>query len=534
MKKLLAVLLALLILVGCSNGGGGNNEPAEDVIIYQNENVRKAILYALDRESIAKSLNDGSIAAEGIIPFKLAGNPSTGADFRDDAGKVVDYDVDKAKDFYAKACEELGVKELSIELLYGTNEGDSVIKAAEQVAYFLEEAGFKVSLVSKQKKERLQMMTDGTYQVCLTRWGPDYADPQTYMDLFVSTNTANNSGRYNSAEYDQLVADAEATTDMDARWQKFIAAEKQLVETDAADIPVFQAGGAMIIRPTISGIQFHSAAVDNYRHIVGKDDVTLVTNTDILSLDNHIATDGTSFIAQTMFLSGLTELDADGNWVLDLAESYEMSEDGTVYTFKIRDDANWYDKDGNVVAPVTAQNFVDGWNRILETDLASEYAWWITDVLLAKEWEAVDEKTFKVTLEKPNGIFMGCLAFPSAFPINKEFVDAQGDQYATSADTMLANGPFLFKSWTPGYSYEFELNEKGYQYADYVAAGNAKKVVFRVLEDTQTALMEYEAGNLDTVILSGEQVTANKDKEGFVDRLQGYLFYLSININHYE
>ena len=78
------------------------------------------------------------------------------------------------------------------------------------------------------------------------------------------------------------------------------------------------------------------------------------------------------------------------------------------------------------------------------------------------------------------------------------------------------------------------MNEKGYQYADYVAAGNAKKVVFRVLEDTQTALMEYEAGNLDTVILSGEQVTANKDKEGFVDRLQGYLFYLSININHYE
>ncbi len=46
--------------------------------------------------------------------------------------------------------------------------------------------------------------------------------------------------------------------------------------------------------------------------------------------------------------------------------------------------------------------------------------------------------------------------------------------------------------------------------------------------------MEYEAGNIDTVILSGEQVDANKGVEGFVDRLQGYLFYLSININHYE
>ena len=539
MKKILAVLLTLLILVGCSGGGnngGGNtdNAPADDVIIYQNENVRKAIAYAIDREAVAKSLNDGSVAAEGIIPFKLASNPVTGADFRDDAGKIVSYDVDQAKQFYATACEELGKKELSIDLLYGTNEGDSVIKAAEQIAYYLEEVGFKVNLVSKQKKERLQMMTDGDYEVCLTRWGPDYADPQTYMDLFVSTNTSNNSGRYNSATYDKLVADAEASLDMTERWNKFIEAEKQLVAVDFGDIPVFQAGGAMIIRPTISGIEFHSAAVDNYRHIVGKDNVTLVTNTDIIYLDNQVATDGTSFIAQTMFLSGLTELDADGNWKLDLADSYEVSDDGTVYTFKIRDDANWVDKSGNVVAPVTAQDFVDSWDRLVSEDLASEYAWWISDVLLADSWEAVDEKTFKVTLSKPNGIFMGCLAFPSCFPINKAFIDEKGDQYATSADTVLSCGPYILDSWTPGYSYEFVPNNNYYFRSDYDAAGTAKKVVFRVLEDTQTALMEYEAGNIDTVILSGEQVDANKNAEGFVNRLQGYLFYLSININHYE
>ena len=280
MKKLLAILLALLILVGCSGGGngggndGGGDDGGADVVIFQNENVRKAMSYAIDRVSLAKSLNDGSVAAEGIIPFQLAGNPSTGADFRDDQGSVVTYDVDQAKDFYAKACEELGKKELTVDLLYGTNEGDSVIKAAEQIAYYLEEVGFKVNLVSKQKKERLDMMDKGNYQVALTRWGPDYADPQTYMDLYVSYNTSNNSGRYNSAEYDKLVEDAEATTDMDERWQKFLEAEKVLVSKDFGIVPVFQAGGAMIIRPEISGIEFHSAAVDNYRHIVGKDTTT--------------------------------------------------------------------------------------------------------------------------------------------------------------------------------------------------------------------------------------------------------------------
>ncbi|MBO4919261.1 MAG: hypothetical protein J5365_03800 [Erysipelotrichaceae bacterium] len=530
MKKLLAVLLTLLIvLAGCAK-----KEPAQDnATVFKNEDVRKAISYAIDREALVKTLNDGSVAAEGIIPFKLATNPSTGADFRDDQGKIVEYDPDKAKELYAQACEELGVKQITIDLLYGTNEGDSVIKAAEQIAYYLEEAGYKVNLISKQKKERLSLMTDGDYAVCLTRWGPDYADPQTYMDLFVSTNTSNNSGRYKSEKYDKLVADAEATTDMDERWALFLEAERVLVEEDYADVPIFQAGGAMIIRPEISGIEFHSAAVDNYRHIVGKDEVTLLTNTDILSLDNHIATDGTSFIAQTMYTSGLTELDAGGNYKLDLAESFEMSEDGTVYTFKIRDDANWVNKDGEVVAPVTAQNFVDAWDRILDPDLASEYAWWITDVLLVDSYEAVDEKTFKVTLAKPNGIFLSCLAFPSAFPINKEFVDAQGDQYATSADTVLSCGPYILDSWTSGYSYEFKFNEDYYFNEDYVAAGGAGKVVFRVLEDTQTALMEYEAGKLDTVILSGEQVDANKDVPGYVDRLQGYMFYLSVNINHY-
>ena len=538
MKKLVALLLVLLLLFGLTSCGKQEEEQggevAEDAIIFQNENVRKAISLAIDRASVAKSLNDGSVAAEGIIPFKLASNPVTGADFREDQGSVVEYDADKAKEYFEKACEELGTKKLVINLLYGTNEGDSVIKAAEQIAYYLEEAGFEVNLVSKQKKERLQLMDEGSYDVALTRWGPDYGDPQTYMDLYVSYNESNNSGRYNSPTYDKLVQDAEATTDPSERWELFKQAEKVLVQDDFGIVPVFQAGGAMIIRPTISGIQFHSAAVDNYRHIVGKDEVTLITNTDIVYLDYQYATDGTSFIAETMFTSGLTELDEDGNWQLDLAESYEMSEDGTEYTFKIRDDANWVDVNGNVVAPVTAQDFVDGWNRLISEELASDYSWWMSDVLLAKEWTAVDEKTLQVKLEKPNGIFMSCLAFPSAFPINKAFIDEKGDQYATTADTILSCGPYILKSWTPGYSYELVRNDKYYFNDKYDAEGTAKKVVFRVLEDTQTALMEYEAGNIDTVILSGEQVTANKDVDGFVNRLQGYLFYLSININHYE
>lgn len=236
----------------------------------QNLNVRKAMSYALDRETIASSLNDGSVAAEGIIPFQLAYNPDgSGNDFRDDNGPVVEYDAEQAKEYYDKACEELGTDTIELEFLYGTDEGDSVIKAAEQIQSFLEEVGFSVTLNAKPKKERLNLMNEHDYQVALTRWGPDYGDPQTYMDLYVSTNTANNSGGYSNKEYDAFVADAESGNVTDEeRWQDFLDAEKILVQEDVGIIPVFQAGGAMLISPSISGIEFHSAGVDNYRHII--------------------------------------------------------------------------------------------------------------------------------------------------------------------------------------------------------------------------------------------------------------------------
>lgn len=244
-----------------------NNSDSEDL---QNLNIRQALSYALDRETIATALNDGSVAAEGIVPFALAGNPETGADFREDSGKLVSYDVETAKKYYADGVAELG-HDVTIELLYGTDEGDSVIKAAEQIQSYLEEVGFTVNLNGKPKKERLSLQTEHSFEVALTRWGPDYGDPQTYMDLFLSTNTSNNQGGWASVLYDDKVLDAESgQVSSLERWNDFVEAEKVLVQDEAAVIPVFQAGGAMLISPSISGIQFHSAGVDNYRHITVK------------------------------------------------------------------------------------------------------------------------------------------------------------------------------------------------------------------------------------------------------------------------
>ena len=235
---------------------------------FANVNLRKAMSLAIDRDTIATNvLKDGSIGADGLIPKDLATGPS-GEDFRAENGKLTEYNLDQAKEYYAKALEELGTDTVSFELLYEDSEASKAV--AEYIQSNLKAIGMDVTLNSKPKKTRLQLMNDKDYNVALTRWGPDYADPETYFDLFTTDNTANNSGSYSNADYDALVKAAgsgEDATDSAKRWQDYLDAEKIIVQDDPGVIPVYQNGGAMMINPKVTGIEFHSASVDSYRHI---------------------------------------------------------------------------------------------------------------------------------------------------------------------------------------------------------------------------------------------------------------------------
>ena len=235
---------------------------------FANVNLRKAMSLAIDRDTIATNvLKDGSIGADGLIPKDLATGPS-GEDFREENGKLTEYNLDQAKEYYAKALEELGTDTVSFELLYEDSEASKAV--AEYIQSNLKAIGMDVTLNSKPKKTRLQLMNDKDYNVALTRWGPDYADPETYFDLFTTDNTANNSGSYSNADYDALgkaAGSGEDATDSAKRWQDYLDAEKIIVQDDPGVIPVYQNGGAMMINPKVTGIEFHSASVDSYRHI---------------------------------------------------------------------------------------------------------------------------------------------------------------------------------------------------------------------------------------------------------------------------
>ena len=195
-------------------------------------------------------------------------NNSQGKDYRETAKDFTTFDKDAAAAAYAKAKATLG-KDVTIELLFEDTESSKAV--AEYIQYCWETylPGITVNLNSKPKKTRLELMDTQSFDVALTRWGPDYADPQTYLDLFETTAYDYNSGRYTSAEYDQLIKDIHTITDSQKRWDACMDAEEVLL-TDNGIIPVYQTGSAMMIKTNVIGIEFHGAGVDSYRHVEKK------------------------------------------------------------------------------------------------------------------------------------------------------------------------------------------------------------------------------------------------------------------------
>lgn len=258
--------------------------------------------------------------------------------------------------------------------------------------------------------------------------------------------------------------------------------------------------------------------------------------TEVQSLDPQVATDGTSFEVIADFTDGLYQMDASGASVPALAAETTVSDDGLTYTFKIRDDAFWTNGD-----PVTADDFVFGWQRACDPEFASEYAYMITDIALVKNSAAVnsgemaldelgvkalDEKTFQVELESPVSFFLGLMYFPTFYPVNRAFCESCGDNYATSPETVLANGAFMLTSYEPAAtSFTLVKNPDYYDAARVQLDG----LTYQVIKDSQTALLSYQNGDLDVVTLSGDQVELVEDDPEFISVNAGYLWYITVN-----
>ena len=236
-----------------------------------------------------------------------------------------------------------------------------------------------------------------------------------------------------------------------------------------------------------------------------------------LTLDVSDVRNSSEFQILSQVQEGLfrTFTDENGNDVISNAgaESYEVSEDGLVYTFKLRD-YKWSDG-----VPVTAGQYVDSILRLLDPEKAFAYSFMAYDIKNAEKFyngevkaeeigvKAPDDKTLEITLTSPTPYFIKKLANVCFYPVRLDIIEKGSETYATNLTEQVYNGPFTITDWVKENSMVLEKNP------DYWDAGNVKlqKVVFTVAEEPATQSLLLESKQLDVAEASAEYV--NKWKQ---------------------
>src|SRR5262245_27895599 len=198
-------------------------------------------------------------------------------------------------------------------------------------------------------------------------------------------------------------------------------------------------------------------------------------------------------------LLGLTTEDANSKPIPGAAESWESSEDGLTWTFHLRDHT-WSDG-----TPVTAEDFVFAWRRMLDPKTAAPYAYYLYPIKNARDVNtgkqppgalgvtARDAKTLVVTLANPVPFMAEFLTHATTYPVPRHVVEAKGKEWVQPGN-FVSNGPYVLKDWVPNDHLTVVKNPRLYD------AANVKVDVvnYYPTPDGAAALRRLRAGELDT------------------------------------
>jgi len=562
MKKIVSLFFVMLIAIslfaGCKKEDTTENNNSTDVEntnveqtkevtvkdVLNNVNARKAISMAIEKSYITDGILGGGIPTDYFVPVGLASD-SEGNDFRaaypDGWNK---YNVDEALEYWNTAKEELGFEEIEIELL--TYDSESSRKTSEYIQGQLETnlPGLTITLNQQPFENKLELADQGQFDFQFAGWGPDYPDPMTFLDMWVSGGGHNDAG-YENPEYDEVISSAKSgdlALDFDARWKALQEAEKTLIGDDAVLVPLYQRSLNHVQQPYLNNIYLHSFGGDFTfkRATTDREDnfIYMTDSSDIPSMDVSVATDAVSFTAAANVMEGLVMLTENDVVEPGVAESWEVSEDGLTYTFHLRDNAVWSNGE-----PVTANDFVYSIRRLATPETASQYNFMVETAGIVNAAEvisgdkspeelgvtALDDYTLEFKLSTPVPYFVKLMTFPSFYPINEAFATEMGDTFGTTVDTTLYNGPFVLSKWEIGYEYEYAKNDTYWDAANTTLDG----VNFRIVKDTNTAVNLYDTGEIDWIrALDADNLERFIDDPNLQTWNQTVCFYLVFNLNN--
>ncbi|WP_143314567.1 peptide ABC transporter substrate-binding protein [Clostridium sp. HBUAS56017] len=219
----------------CLNVGNKTEQLKPEVKkALDNKNVRKALNLAIDREKIVKEVAKGG--QEPAYSFVPKGIEIDGKDFADKKyWDETKFDVEGAKKLLADAGYPNGEGLPTFQLKYNTAEGNKLI--AEAVQQMWAQIGVKVNLQNEEWKVFQKSRENGSYEIARHGWSADYADPMSFLDMWM-TGGGNNDAKFANPKYDELIKKAQLETDAKTRAQHMREAENILME-EMPIVPIY-------------------------------------------------------------------------------------------------------------------------------------------------------------------------------------------------------------------------------------------------------------------------------------------------------
>jgi oligopeptide transport system substrate-binding protein len=212
-------------------------EPFDDV------RVRRAMSQAIDRRAICeKVLKAGQVPATGVVALGIEGYPEF---------KGHDYDPKRARELLAEAGFPEGKGFPEIELLYNTHESHKQV-CEQMVEMWKTVLGIRVRLENREWQVYLKDTHSMNYQIVRGAWIADYADPSTFLDMWVTDRGNNNTG-WSNPRYDALLAAAAKEADPEKRFGILQKAEAILCGEDLPILPVYYYVNQGMLRPRVRG-----------------------------------------------------------------------------------------------------------------------------------------------------------------------------------------------------------------------------------------------------------------------------------------
>ena len=250
------------------------------------------------------------------------------------------------------------------------------------------------------------------------------------------------------------------------------------------------------------------------------------------SIDPQLSTDVIGGTVDELITEGLLRRSKDGKPTAGLAEKWEVTPDGLVWTFHLRDGIKWSNGD-----PITANDFKAAWIRALDPKTTSEYAYMLYPIKNGEAFntgkakvedlgiEVTDDKTIKITLEAPIPYFDDLVTFKTYMPLNEKFYKEAGDKYFTEADKTISSGPYVLKKWTHDSDMVFEKNPNYWDNANV----KVDNIVYKLISDNTAALNAFKNNEVDVTSITTEQAKEFKDDPRLVKTNDGSVWYVLMN-----